>query len=96
MENRPGNTFSMNRRLGSTTYKITVHFSDGTAATMEDKILRMIRNEADTNEPKCGTTDAARCCTRKIPVALPLARNRAAWYNGYATDEPSGLKGVQQ
>ena len=30
---------------------------------------------------KCGTTDAARCCIRKIPIALSLARNRATWYN---------------
>ena len=84
------------RRIGNTTFKVKVHFSSDATETMEDKILRLIRNEADTNEPKCGTTDAARCCTRKIPVALPLARNRATWYNGYATDEPSGLKGVQQ
>ena len=67
-----------------------MHFSSDATETMEDKILRLIRNEADTNEPKCGTTDAARCCTRKIPVALPLARNRATWYNGYAT--PVGLQ----
>ena len=53
MENRPGNTFSMNRRLGSTTYKITVHFSDDAAVTMEDKILRIIRNSADTADGKC-------------------------------------------
>ena len=71
MENRPGNTFSMNRRLGSTTYKITVHFSDDDAATMEDKILRLIRNEADTNEPKCGTIATKPLLYHKIPIALP-------------------------
>ena len=30
---------------------------------------------------RCDTTDAARCCTNEIPVALSLARNRATWYN---------------
>ena len=59
MENRPGNTFSMNRRLGSTTYKITVHFSDDAAATMEDKILRIIRNSADTADGKCDIMDSS-------------------------------------
>ena len=35
----------MTRRIGSTTYKVKVAFS-GEAEPMEDKILRMIRNEA--------------------------------------------------
>ena len=35
----------MTRRIGSTTYKVKVAFR-GEAAPMEDKILRMIRNEA--------------------------------------------------
>ena len=30
---------------------------------------------------RCDTTDAARCCTNEIPVALSLARNRATWYD---------------
>ncbi len=34
------------RRIGSTTYKVKVAFSGGGAEAMEDKILRMIRNEA--------------------------------------------------
>ena len=34
----------MTRRIGSTTYKVKVAFS-GEAEPMEDKILRMIRNE---------------------------------------------------
>ena len=59
MENRPGNTFSMNRRLGSTTYKITVHFSNDATETLEDKILRLIRNEATTDGPECGIIDVS-------------------------------------
>ena len=55
------------RRIGSTTYKLKVHFSETATETMEDKILRMIRNESKTldfsndlcynrvttNEPSC-------------------------------------------
>ena len=37
------------RRIGGTTYKVRVAFSDTAAETMEEKILRMIRNEGVTN-----------------------------------------------
>ena len=37
------------RRIGGTTYKVSVAFSDTAAETMEEKILRMIRNEGVTN-----------------------------------------------
>ena len=37
------------RRIGGTTYKVRVAFSDTAAETREDKILRMIRNEGVTN-----------------------------------------------
>ena len=33
------------RRIGGTTYKVRVAFSETAAETMEEKILRMIRNE---------------------------------------------------
>ena len=36
----------LTRRIGSTTYKVKVTFSGVEAEPMEDKILRMIRNEA--------------------------------------------------
>lgn len=42
------------RRIGSTTYKVKVVFGDTEQETLEDKILRIIRNEAVTN---CGTCD---------------------------------------
>ena len=42
------------RRIGGTTYKVRVAFSDTAAETMEEKILRMIRNEGVTND---GTYD---------------------------------------
>lgn len=42
------------RRIGATTYKIKVVFSDDSRETMEDKILRMIRNSTETGGEKCG------------------------------------------
>ena len=38
------------RRIGGTTYKVRVAFSETAAETMEEKILRMIRNEGGTND----------------------------------------------
>ena len=37
------------RRIGRTTYKVRVEFSETAVETMEEKILRMIRNEGVTN-----------------------------------------------
>ena len=42
------------RRIGGTTYKVRVAFSETAAETMEEKILRMIRNERVTNDGTCG------------------------------------------
>ena len=42
------------RRIGSTTYKVRVHFSDTAQETMNDKILRLIQREAVTNGTDCG------------------------------------------
>ena len=33
------------RRIGSVVYEVSVHFSDNTKETMEDKILRLIERE---------------------------------------------------
>ena len=46
----------MTRRIGSTTYKVKVVFLDG-GETMEEKILRMIRNEGLQNSGECGTME---------------------------------------
>ena len=43
----------MTRRIGSTTYKVKVFFSDG-GETLEEKILRMIQNEGSAAAPPCG------------------------------------------
>ena len=37
----------MRKRIGSTTYRVRVHFSGAGAETMNDKILRLVRNEAE-------------------------------------------------
>ena len=42
------------RRIGGTTYKVRVVFNESGGETMEEKILRMIRNEGVTND---GTYD---------------------------------------
>lgn len=44
----------MIRRIGGTTYKVKVVFSDTEKETMEDKILRMICNETVTTGETCG------------------------------------------
>ena len=40
-------------RIGGTTYKVKVVFNESGTETMEDKILRIIRNEALDNDGKC-------------------------------------------
>jgi hypothetical protein len=47
----------MTRRIGSTTYRVKVAFADNASETMEEKILRMIRNEGSATGPECGTMD---------------------------------------
>ena len=44
----------MTRRIGATTFKVKVVFSATEQETMEDKVLRMIRNEALESGEKCG------------------------------------------
>ena len=46
------------RRIGGTTYKVKVVFSDTEKETMEDKILRMIRNETVTTGETCSIIDS--------------------------------------
>ena len=49
----------MTRRIGSTTYKVKVVFLDSDGETMEEKILRMIRNE--------GLQNSGECCIMETP-----------------------------
>ena len=50
-ENR--NFSYMTRRIGGTTYKVKVVFNNNGEETLEDKILRIVRNEAVTNAGTC-------------------------------------------
>ena len=57
-KNENSNFSNMPRRIGGTTYKVKVVFSDTEKETMEDKILRMIRNETVTTGGTCGIIDS--------------------------------------
>jgi len=46
-ENKP---LRLTKRIGSTTYKVTVHFSRTSKETMSDKLIRLIAREAETAE----------------------------------------------
>ena len=52
-KNKYNNFSYMTRRIGGTTYKVKVIFNDTGHETMEDKILRIVRNEALDNDEKC-------------------------------------------
>lgn len=43
---QPRESCVFTRRIGSTTYRVSVHFSKTSRETMNDKILRLIKNEA--------------------------------------------------
>ena len=47
------NYTTMIRRIGNTTYHVKV-FCRESGETMEDKILRIVRNEAFKNDEVCG------------------------------------------
>ena len=46
------------RRIGGTTYKVKVVFSESGYETMEDKILRIVRNDMVTNDGTCDIMEA--------------------------------------
>lgn len=39
----------LTRRIGNTTFHVRVHFNKAATETMEDKIVRLVRNEALAN-----------------------------------------------
>ena len=49
---------TITRRIGSTTYKVRVEFCENATETMEEKILRMIKNESLTNDGGCGIIES--------------------------------------
>ena len=46
------------RRIGGTTYKVKVVFNESGGETMEDKILRIVRNDMVTNDGTRGIMKA--------------------------------------
>ena len=46
------------RRIGGTTYKVRVVFNENGGETMEDKILRIVRNYMVTNDGTYGIMEA--------------------------------------
>ena len=46
--------FFLPRHMGKPTYKVRVSLSEPAEETMEDKILRLIRNDGLANQPECG------------------------------------------
>ena len=54
----PNNYSYMTRRSGGTTYKVKVVFNDSEGETLEDKILRIIRNETVTSDGTCGIIES--------------------------------------
>ena len=47
----------LTRHIGKTTYKVRVHLSETANETMEDKILRLIRNDGLARDGECGIRD---------------------------------------
>lgn len=45
-ENIKNEPMHLTERIGQTTYKVNVHFSETSKETIGDKIIRMIENEA--------------------------------------------------
>ena len=55
MKNENRNFAYTTHRIGGTTYKVKVVWGESGTETMEDKILRIVRNELLENAEKCGT-----------------------------------------
>ena len=69
VKNENRNFSYMTRRIGGTTYKVKVVFNDTGHETMEDKILRIVRNEALDNDRKCDIMDVPQMSRWLIPQA---------------------------
>ena len=54
MENNRTTTFTLNRRIGSTNFTVNARCSDTAAKTFEDKIFRLICNDAMETGAECG------------------------------------------
>jgi hypothetical protein len=52
------NTRRYKRRIGNTTYRIGVHFNNASNETLDDKIIRLVRNETTSREGKSLESEA--------------------------------------
>ena len=57
-DNTQQNFYYINRRVGSTNYKVKVYFSSTENETMEEKILRMVKNDAMQSATECAIMSA--------------------------------------
>ena len=49
----------LTKRIGTTTYKVSVHFNQNATETMEQKFLRIISDYPLENGEKCGIIDVS-------------------------------------
>ena len=52
--NTPQEPYRLKKRLGSTVYEVNVYFNQDAKETMNDKIMRLIRNEMAQSERAAG------------------------------------------
>ena len=66
------NAVFLTRHIGKTTYKVRVYLSETAEETMEDKILRLIRNDGLANQPECGIMELPQMSRPSERTALRL------------------------
>ena len=54
MENHHSTAFTLSRRIGSTNFTVNARCSDVAEETFEDKVFRLIRNDAMEISAECG------------------------------------------
>ena len=77
----------MTRRIGSTTYKVKVVFLDSDGETMEEKILRMIRNEGLQNGGECGIMETPQMSRQSERSATQAEEKITALYERLSRDD---------
>lgn len=48
--NKTANVRKFKRRIGQTTYRVGIHFNKASCETMDDKIIRLVRNDVTTGK----------------------------------------------
>ena len=68
----------LTRHIRKTTYKVRVYLSETTEETMEDKILRLIRNDGLANQPECGIMELPQMSRPSDMSACPVTMTSRA------------------